>query len=105
MLKRTIIVQETPVSVNASSARKASWRSTIKKHARPCCKTRWKFKDLRVKVQFFQDDSRKRDTDNISKLVCDALQGIAYDNDSQIVQRHVEQKDIRGPYEIVGANR
>jgi Holliday junction resolvase RusA-like endonuclease len=105
MQKRTIIVQGTPVSVNASSARKATWRRKIKKHARRCCSTRWKFKDLRVKVQFFHDGSRQQDTDNISKLVCDALQGIAYDNDSQIVERHAERKDIRGPYEIVGVNR
>ncbi len=105
MNKRTIIVQGTPVSVNASSAKKAAWRRKVKKHARQCCRTLWKFKDLRVKVQFFQDGSRQRDTDNISKPVCDALQGIAYDNDSQIVQRHAEQKNIRGPYEIVGVNR
>ena len=105
MRKRTIIIQATPVSVNASTARKASWKRTIKKHARKCCRTRWKFKDLKVKIQFFHDHSRQRDTDNISKPVCDALQGIAYDNDSQIIKRVAERKDIRGPYSIVGANR
>ena len=105
MPKRTIIVQGTPVSVNASSSRKAVWRRTIQKQARRCCNTCWKFKDLRIKIQFFCDCSRQRDTDNISKPVCDALQGIAYDNDSQIVQRLAERREIRGAYEIVGANR
>jgi hypothetical protein len=101
MQKRTIVVQGTPVSINAASARKRAWRQVIRRKAKGC----WEFKDLRVKVQFFYDGSRPRDTDNISKLICDALQGVAYHNDNQILQRHAERKAIRGAFEIVGVNR
>lgn len=37
-------------------------------------------------------DTRKPDQDNISKLVCDALNGIAYADDAQVVRALVEKK-------------
>lgn len=41
---------------------------------------------------------KKPDADNIAKAVCDALNGIAYDDDSQIVELNVEKKYAETSY-------
>jgi len=40
-------------------------------------------------ADFFLGNRRKVDWDNLSKLVCDALNGIVWDDDSQIVRAYV----------------
>lgn len=40
--------------------------------------------DLAVSIRFFLCTHRKRDLDNMNKLVLDALTGIAWEDDSQI---------------------
>ena len=51
-------------------------------------KSQWRGEPLKdevaVTVQFFFATKRKRDLDNMNKLILDALTGIAYDDDSQI---------------------
>lgn len=56
-------------------------------------KTQWKGKPLtgalEVTVNLFFADKRRRDWDNFNKIWADALTGIAYEDDSQIVAAHV----------------
>ena len=42
------------------------------------------------------------DTDNISKPICDALEGIAYHDDNQLMERHAHRRDINGSFIIRG---
>lgn len=44
--------------------------------------------------------TKKPDVDNIAKVICDALNGIAYKDDSQIVELNVAK--YYAPYEISG---
>lgn len=43
----------------------------------------------------------KPDCDNIAKIICDALNGIAYDDDKQIVELIVEKRYAEEPKVIV----
>lgn len=50
---------------------------------------------ISVKVLVFPPDKRKRDLDNILKVLLDSLQnGGLFDNDHQIARLHVERKSI-----------
>ena len=42
--------------------------------------------DVALQVTFFFTTMRKRDLDNMNKLVLDALTGVAYEDDSQIAE-------------------
>lgn len=48
---------------------------------------------IRMNLHFFREDAKRCDFDNLAKTVTDALKGIAYEDDSQIVQCHI-LKDI-----------
>ncbi len=43
--------------------------------------------------------TKKPDCDNIEKIVCDALNGIAYRDDAQITEAHVRKVYVDGPGE------
>jgi hypothetical protein len=105
MARRIIVVGGAPSSANASIRTRNAWKSKVRVKARAAWKSPWKYRDLRIEIQFFRCKSRMWDAENISRLVCDALEGIAYADDRQIVQRQVEIRSIRGPFEIVGANK
>lgn len=45
----------------------------------------------RLHVAAYFADHRRRDLDNVLKAVCDALNGVAYDDDSQINVMHIER--------------
>jgi len=57
-----------------------------------------------VVVTFYYNTKPDFDTDNILKPICDALGGIAYEDDSQVVETTARVKDIGGSYVIRGAN-
>lgn len=40
-------------------------------------------------LEFYLRDNRRVDADNLSKAVCDALNGIAYKDDRQIIDLHI----------------
>ena len=44
--------------------------------------------DFRVDVLFVSKSNRRRDIDNMIKLVLDALNGVVYKDDSQVVEIH-----------------
>lgn len=45
--------------------------------------------DVKIRMGFMMPDRRRSDWDNLAKLVCDALNGVAYDDDTQIVDAHI----------------
>lgn len=50
---------------------------------------------LFVKVHYYYSSSKWRiDGDNLLKIVCDALKGVAYQDDGQIDSHHVERTNI-----------
>ena len=44
--------------------------------------------DFRVDVLFVSKSNRRKDIDNLIKLVLDALNGVVYEDDSQVVEIH-----------------
>jgi Holliday junction resolvase RusA-like endonuclease len=54
---------------------------------------------VRLSIDLWLPDRRRRDVDNCAKSICDALNGIAYQDDSQIVElivrRHVDRERPR----------
>lgn len=61
--------------------------------SRPLCKSNPKYWAGR-------QDLKKPDFDNIAKIVCDALNGLAYKDDAQIFEAHVH----RFPYTLHGTS-
>ena len=59
---------------------------------------------LRVKIELYFKDKRKRDWDNWHKLSMDAMEGIIFENDNQLdcdwVQRYFWDKNPRIEIEI-----
>ena len=49
---------------------------------------------LRMAIWFSWKDKRKRDVPNFHKVLIDALEGIVYVNDSQIIDLHVKKQDL-----------
>jgi crossover junction endodeoxyribonuclease RusA len=53
---------------------------------------------LAVTIDVFPPDRRRRDIDNITKALLDALQhGGAYIDDSQIVELHIRKQTVEAP--------
>lgn len=46
---------------------------------------------VRVELRFYRATARRCDWDNLAKLVCDALNGAAWDDDDQIVSAEVHK--------------
>ena len=44
---------------------------------------------LTAEIVLYFGDRRRRDWDNFHKLACDALEGVVYEDDSQIQEAHV----------------
>ena len=97
-----IIIKNRPVSVNAETARKTARRAIVAAAARAVCRTPFVEDDLHVKITFYYDRLPDFDTDNISKPICDALQGIVYNNDNQVMERFARRRDINGAYHLKG---
>lgn len=64
----------------------------IQMHARKA-KVRWTDKPVRLVVRFYRENGQCCDLDNLVKLVSDALNGIAWKDDRQVVEL-VAAKDI-----------
>ena len=101
-----IIVKGRPFSVQSRSAHKDRWKSKVAAGARkvfatPIDKTH---NDLRITITFFYNSLPDFDTDNVSKPICDALNGIAYHDDHQLMERNVRTRRIDGSFRIKGVD-
>jgi len=97
-----IIVKGRPVSVNSSSRNKARWKAAVAAEAKKVCATPLGNNNLSITITFFYNNPPDFDTDNISKPICDALKGIAYSDDSQLMERHARRRDLNGSFHIKG---
>jgi len=66
-------------------------------------------KPLSVTVRAFMGDARRRDLDNVIKSITDALNGHAFNDDTQIVELHgsksIDRENPRAEVEIVEIDR
>ncbi len=60
--------------------------------------------DLGITITFFYNSMPDFDTDNVSKPICDALEGVAYHDDHQLMERQVRRRDINGSFHIKGVD-
>jgi crossover junction endodeoxyribonuclease RusA len=47
--------------------------------------------NVKVTIIMYQNDKRKRDIDNVLKVLLDAMNGIVYIDDSQIIELHIKK--------------
>lgn len=54
--------------------------------------------DVKVELELFFGDNRKRDIDNYHKILLDAFSGILWEDDSQIIKlTTIKNKDLKNP--------
>lgn len=68
--------------------RVTAWQSSIQYHAEKEGVT-LATKPVKVILLFLLKDRRRRDLDNLSKAVLDALNGVAWKDDTQVVDLHI----------------
>lgn len=54
-----------------------------------------------VEIEYYAKDKRSRDLDNLLKCLCDSLQGLAYENDSQVDEIRIVRREIEPPGKLV----
>lgn len=52
--------------------------------------------DVKLEIKYYLGNKKKRDLDNLNKLVLDSMTGIVYEDDSQIVELHLYKKYDKG---------
>lgn len=97
------VVLGPPVSNQSPGRNLTSWRAVIAGAAR----LRWGSPSLRgnlkaVIINFYEGNKPTVDVDNMSKPILDALQGIVYDDDRQVVQAEITHVRIGAAFPIVG---
>lgn len=97
-----IVVKGRPISINSSSRSKNRWKNKVAQEARRFFSTPLDDTDLRITITFFYDSLPDFDTDNVCKPICDALKGVAYNDDSQLMERNARRRDLNGSYRIKG---
>lgn len=105
MLPFECIVQGTPRSSQAKSASKNAWKSKVANEATQAIDGGLTPTNTAVKVQityYYEGDTP--DVDNIIKPIQDALNGIVYVDDNQVVETTSRKKSINGSYQIRGAS-
>jgi len=94
----SFVVKGRPASVQSSAQNKAAWAAKIVAAATVKCAAPLVGNGLRIKITFFYNALPDFDSDNISKPICDALNGIAYTDDHQLADRHVKRRDMGERY-------
>ncbi len=89
--------------------RVTAWSRLVSQHAMIAMAGKEMFTGLvNIEFQFFLPDKRRKDWDNLSKAICDALNGIVYKDDSQVVMATIEkayEKDEPGVYVLVEGDK
>src|SRR5579885_3560424 len=101
------VVPGPPISNQQSTpqgrANLAAWRATIAGAATLA----WPNAPLTIElkaviINFYAGNEPSVDADNMSKPILDAMQGIAYGNDRQVVQTQLTHARLGGAYQIGG---
>ena len=99
---RLIVVVGHPVSIQGDSKPKTRWKAKVAAEAARVFPSQLPDQDLVITITYYYDSKPRFDVDNICKPVCDALNGIAYQDDKQLVERHARFKDLSGAFRIKG---
>lgn len=93
-----------PASQQASSRRRTLWKADVAAAARAA----WPAGDppltdkLQIHVTCYHDNAPPLDADNMLKPIQDALIGIVYEDDRQILDTHGALRDVNGRYWVRG---
>lgn len=106
MIPFAFTVEGPPISQqSADRQRLADWRNAV----RAAATARWPAADpptpdqLQITVVYFHDgDAIRMDNDNMVKPIQDALAGLVYANDNQIVDTHVRKTRFDGAFRVRG---
>lgn len=89
-----IIVPGIPRSSRARS--RHTWMSQVASIARTVCTTLLQGNRLQIEIAVYYTGLPTFDNDNVLKPICDALEGICYNNDHQISRHLIERHPIQG---------
>lgn len=98
----TIVVKGRPASVNASASTKLNWKNKVAAAASQVFSKPLEDTDLRIEITFFHDGSPDIDAGNMSKPICDCLEGIVYHDDSQLMEHNARFRDLNRYFYIKG---
>jgi Holliday junction resolvase RusA-like endonuclease len=101
LARLVLILARKPVSFNSGA--KEKYKQAFGDEARARWGTKSLTGDLYARIVWFHRETRRGqdgDADNISKPILDALCGIAYADDGQILKRLVHKVDALGEYNI-----
>lgn len=100
------VVPGTPVSINSKNkALKARWKAAVASAASmvwPDGHPLLTDNDLEISITHYHDSATPLDVDNSMKLIQDALSGVIYLDDKQLVTRHSYLLDLNGTYRVRG---
>lgn len=89
-----IIVPGIPRSSRARS--KPAWMSRVSSIARSICTTLLQGNNLKIDVTIYYTGLPTFDNDNVLKPICDALEGVCYENDHQISDHRIRRHPLQG---------
>jgi crossover junction endodeoxyribonuclease RusA len=101
------VVPGPPISNQQSTAQGkanlAAWRATIAGAAMLAWPNAPLTSELKaVIINFYAGNEPSVDTDNMSKPILDAMEGIAYGKDRQVVQTQLAHARLSGAYQVGG---
>lgn len=99
-----IVVQGRPVSANNRGLAKQRWKRQVATEGARVFSAPLMGSDLRIIITFFYEGLPDFDTDNISKPICDALKGVAFRDDRQLMERYARRRHIGGSFRIKGVD-
>lgn len=71
----------------------AAYQKLIRFAAAAVCPRDWPMAaEYQVTILYAPHDRRRRDIDNVAKVVCDALNGVAWDDDSMVSMLYVKRR-------------
>jgi crossover junction endodeoxyribonuclease RusA len=98
------VVLGVPASQQASGRRRALWKAAVAAAARAA----WPTEDspltdkLQIRITCYHDSAPPLDADNMLKPIQDALIGIVYEDDRQLLDTHGALRDVNDPYWVRG---
>ncbi|WP_435585849.1 RusA family crossover junction endodeoxyribonuclease [Micromonospora aurantiaca (nom. illeg.)] len=98
------VVLGVPVSVQAKSTSRARWKASV----RAAAEAAWPADSpplqdkLQIHVTCYHDSAPPLDVDNMLKPIQDALNGLVYVDDEQLLDCHGHLRDVNGQYEVRG---
>lgn len=103
MLPLEFVVLGTPLSLQASSQRKAAWKTTVAQAAATGipANTHPIADEVTVEITYFFDTVGP-DIDNIIKPILDALNNVVWVDDSQVSRTTSQRKSLDASYRVRG---